>query len=57
MTDLKKEIKINKCEFLRIYEKKMSQGGIEPPSDPCQGSILTIILLGPSFVQKMFIIN
>ena len=30
----------------------MSQGGIEPPSDPCQGSILTIILLGPAFLSK-----
>ena len=35
----------------KINEKKyqkMSHCGIEPQSDPCQGSILTIILVGLS---------
>ena len=36
-----------------IKNKKMSLAGIEPASDPCQGSILTTILKGLTFFKMI----
>lgn len=42
---MKKKTRRRKFIIFFKFLKKMSQRGIEPLSDPCEGSILTIILL------------